>query len=216
MTTPTIATSPVTGVEYYADGPLDGQSVKFYVPVLNGEVLNPRGVRWPSTNGDVHDKAEEYYEIAPFSPVPFDPKLFRVDDETSGLQLRPKRDQLGELVDVPKGHPQGTFVKVENIIRRSKAELRQLVQGYYARAQGELWPQNPGYAEMLAYAKEQIAANNEGQQFRDLVARHELLMSATFANQSRLDQLYAEIEAAGETGPIDFDPGEGWINGIEP
>lgn len=205
----TTATNPTTGVEYYTDGLLDGQSVRLYVPVLNGEVLNPGGARWPGLNGNPHDKPEEYYEKVEPSPAPFDRELFRIDDRNSGWTLVPTPGAL-------PGHPQGTYEKTEVIIRRSKDELRQLAKGYYARAQGELWPQDPGYDQMYAYAKEQIAANNEGQAFRDLVARHELLMSATFANQARLNQLYAEIEAAGESGPLDFNPREDWINGIEP
>jgi hypothetical protein len=209
MTTPTIATNPVTGVEYYADGSLDGQSVKFYVAVTNGQVRNPNGDRWPFGNGGVHDKAADYYEIIPFAPIPFDSELFRVDDQNSGWNVVPTPGAL-------PGHPQGTYERTEAIIRRSSAELRQLAKGYADRANGELWPQEQGYAEKLAYAKEQIAANNDLQQFRDLVARHEQLIAASFANDARLAQIYAEIETAGETGPVDFIVSEGWVNGIEP
>jgi hypothetical protein len=209
MTTPTIATNPVTGVEYYADGPLDGQSVKLYVAVTDGQVRNPNGVRWPFTNGSVHDQAADFYEIVPFAPVPFDPELFRVDDENSGWALIPTPGAL-------PGHPQGTYEKTEVIIRRSKAELRQLVQGYAARAHGELWPQEPGYDQKVAYADKEIAKGSQAQHFFDLIARHEQLIAASFANDARRDQLYAEIEAAGETGPVDFIVSEGWINGIEP
>jgi hypothetical protein len=56
-----------------------------------------------------------------------------------------------------------------------------------------------------------------------LIARHEALLTASFHNDARLAQLYAEIEAAGETGAVDFVVGqmasaefpEGWVNGIE-
>jgi hypothetical protein len=160
-------------------------------------------------NGNPHDKPEEYYEKVEPSPVPFDPELFRVDDENSGWALVPAPGAL-------LGHPQGTYEKTEVIIRRSKAELKQLAKGYADRANGELWPQEQGYAEKLAYAKEQIAANNDLQQFRDLIARHEQLIAASFANDARLAQISAEIEAAGETGPVDFIVSEGWVNGIEP
>jgi hypothetical protein len=206
MSNPITAINPTTGVEYNVE---TGQSVKRYVAVVDGQVLNPAGVQWPFLNGLVHDQAFDFYEIVPFQSVPYDPEYFRVDDIASGWNLVP-------IPDAPQGHPKGTYQRTEVIIRRSKAELRTLVEGYAARAQAELWPQAPGYAEMLAYAKEQVAANNQGQEFRDLIDRHELLMSATFANQSRLNQLYAEIEEAGETGPIDFIASEGWVNGIQP
>jgi hypothetical protein len=209
-------TNPATGVEYYADGQLEGQSVKLYVPVANDEILNSRGVRWPILFGQVHDQPAEYYEVVPFTPIPFDPEIRRVDEETSGLQLRPTRNQLGELVDVPNGHPKGTCVRVENTIRRSKAELRQLVKGYAARAHGELWPQEPGYDQKVAFAKEEIAKGSEAQYLYDLVNRNAILVAASFANDARLAMLYAMIENAGETGPINLNPGEGWINGIEP
>jgi hypothetical protein len=206
----TTATNPTTGVEYYTQGLLDGQSVSLYVPVpADGQVVNPTGVRWPAVNGNPHDKPEEYYKKVDPSPVPFDPDLFRVDDANSGWILVPTPGAL-------PGHPQGTYEKTEVIIRRSQDELRQLVQGYYARAQSELWPQDPGYDQMYVYAEKKIAAKTEGQDFRDIVARHELLMAATFTNRARLNQLYAEIEAAGESGPLDFNPREDWINGIEP
>jgi len=231
------ATNLTTGIEYYTDGPQDGQSVSLYVPVLNNQVVNPGGVRWPVSNGSPHDKFEDYYEFVPFEPVPYDPELCRVDDETSGWQLFPARTQLGELVDVPAGHPKGTYRRVENIIRRSKAELKQLARGYADRANGELWPQEPGYDQKVARAKEEIAKlwpqepgydqkvarakeeiakGNQLQIYRDLLARNDQLTSASFANDARLAQLYAEIDAAGETGPVDFIVSEGWFNGIEP
>ena len=210
------ATNLTTGIEYYTDGPQDGQSVSLYVPVLNNQVVNPGGVRWPVSNGSPHDKFEDYYEFVPFEPVPYDPELCRVDDETSGWQLFPARTQLGELVDVPAGHPKGTYRRVENIIRRSKAELKQLARGYADRANGELWPQEPGYDQKVARAKEEIEKGNQLQIYRDLLARNDQLTSASFANDARLAQLYAEIDAAGETGPVDFIVSEGWFNGIEP
>lgn len=205
----TTATNPTTGVQYYTEGLLDGKSVSLYVPVADGQVVNPAGVSWPAVNGNPHDKPEEYYEKVEPSPVPFDPELFRVDDDNSGWALVPTPGAL-------PGHPQGTYEKTEVIIRRSKAELRQLVKGYADRASSELWPQEPGYDQKLAYAKEQIAGGNNLQQFRDLVDRHEQLIAASFANDARLAQLYAEIDAANDSDPIDFVVSEGWINGVAP
>lgn len=203
-----ITTNPTTGVRYYADGPQEGQSVALYVGVTDGQVRNPSGIRWPFLFGEVHDHAAEYYELVPFNHVPFDSELFRVDDANSGWSLKQK---AGALV----GHPQGTYERTEVIVRRSKAELRQLVKGYADRANGELWPQEQGYPEKVAYAKDQVAAGNNLQHFRDLLARHDSLIAASFANDARLAQLYAEIEAAGETGAVDFVVSEGWVNGIQ-
>lgn len=203
-----IITNPQTGVRYYADGPREGQSVALYVAVTDGQVRNPLGVRWPFLFGGEHDQAADYYELVPFTAIPFDTELFRVNDEASGWELKPIANAL-------PGHPQGTYEKTETIIRRSKAELRQLVKGYADRANSELWPQEQGYTEKVAYAKEQIAKGNNLQQFRDILARHEQLIAASFINDARLAQLYAEIETAGETGSLDFVVSDGWVNGIE-
>jgi hypothetical protein len=214
--------NPITRVESYTDGPLEGQSVKLFVPVINGQTLNPNGVRWPFLNGGVHDKAEEYYELVPFVSVQFDPELFVIDATMSGWELKPLRNAIGEVIDAPNGHPQGTYVYIQNIKRRSVAELKILVKGYADRYNSELWPQENGYTEKLAYAKEQIAANNRLPQFLNIVERHQKLLAASFHNDARLTQLYNEIEESGETGPIDFIVGqmateqfpEGWVNGI--
>jgi hypothetical protein len=211
-----------TGVEYYTDGPLEGQSVKLFVPVSNGQVLNPNGVRWPFLNGDVHDKEEEYYEMVPFVSVKFDPELFFIDDTTSGWELRPSRNSNGQIINVPIGHPKGTYIYIQNIKRRSVAELKILVKGYADRHNSQLWPQENGYTEKLQYAKEQIAANNRLPQFLAIVERHNKLLAASFHNDARLSQLYNEIEKSGETGPIDFvvaqmatdDFPNGWVNGV--
>jgi hypothetical protein len=219
----TTTTNPTTGVEYFIDGPLEGQSLAFYVPVTNSQVRNPNGVRWPVLRGDLHDEAADYYERVPFVSTPYDPELFVIDSEDSGWALHPTRNQLGELVEVPDGHPKGTYKYKETIKRRSVAELKILVKGYADRNNATLWPQENGYTEKLQYAKEQVAANNRLPQFLGLIARHEALLQASFHNDARLTQLYAEIEAAGETGAIDFVIGqmaseqfpEGWVNGIE-
>ena len=219
----TTTTNPTTGVEYFIDGPLEGQSLAFYVPVTNSQVRNPNGVRWPVLRGDLHDEAADYYERVPFVSTPYDPELFVIDSEDSGWELHPTRNQLGEFVAVPDGHPKGTYRYKETIRRRSVAELKILVKGYADRYNAMLWPQENGYTEKLQYAKEQVAANNRLPQFLELISRHEALLQASFHNDARLTQLYAEIEAAGETGAIDFVIGqmaleqfpEGWVNGIE-
>jgi hypothetical protein len=206
-----------TGVEYYTEGVLDGQSVALYVPVMDGMVVNPNGVRWPQINGNPHDKFENYFELIPFTSVPYDAELFVVDSEASGWVLKPSS------AAVPDGHPKGTYEYKETIKRRSMAELKALVRGYADKANSQLWPQENGYNEKLAYAEKQIAANNLLPQFLALVERHEKLLSASFHNDARLAQLYREIEAAGETGRIDFVVNqmateafpEGWVNGIE-
>ena len=205
----TTTTNPATGVKYYNVGPRDGESVARYVPVLNGQVVNPNGVIWPVANGGIHDKNERYFEVVPFAPVPFDPELYFVDNATSGWSLKPR------VPAAPIGHPQGTYERTEVIKRRASAELKILAKGYADQANSGLWPQEQGYAEKLAYAKEQIAANNNLQQFQNILARHEQLLAASFSNDARLAQIYAEIDAAGDDGPVDFIVSEGWVNGIE-
>jgi len=220
-------TNPTTGVEYYVDGPLEGQSVKLFVAVTDGQVRNPSGVRWPFLFGGEHDQAADYYELVPFVSVPYDPELFVVDSENSGWGLHPARNAQGEFVAVPDGLPQGTYRYAETIKRRSVAELKALAKGYADRYNAQIWPQENGYTEKLQYAKEQMAANNRLPQFVSLISRHEALLQASFHNDARLAQLYAEIEAAGEAGPIDFIADQmatidangqqlaGWVNGIE-
>jgi hypothetical protein len=220
MTATTI--NPSTGVEYFTEGPQEGQSVALYVAVTNGQVRNPNGVRWPFLFGGEHDQAADYYERVPFTSVPYDPELFVVDSENSGWGLHPARNAHGEFIAVPDGHPKGEYKYTETIKRRSVAELKTLAKGYADRYNAQLWPQENGYTEKLQYAKEQVAANNNLAQFTSLIARHEALLAASFHNDARLAQLYSEIEAAGETGAVDFVIGqmataefpEGWVNGI--
>ena len=219
----TTTTNSTTGVEYYTDGPLEFQSVAFYVPVTNGQVRNPSGVRWPVLRGGEHDEAADYFERVPFVSTSYDPELFAIDSENSGWELHPTRNDQGEFVAVPDGHPKGTYRYNETIKRRSVAELKTLAKGYADRYNAMLWPQENGYSEKLQYAKEQVAANNRLPQFLALIARHEALLQASFHNDARLTQLYSEIDAAGEAGAVDFVVGqmaseqfpEGWVNGIE-
>ena len=228
------ATNPLTGVEYYLDGPLERQSVKLYVPVVNGQVLNPSGVRWPVGGGGVHDEPADYYERVELIPVPFDPKLFKIDPSTSGWGLHPKRNAQGEFVAVPNGHPKGTYMEVQNVVRKSMDELKALVKGYCDVFNQQIWqrlPQDIWSVERLAWAKEQIAKGNGLVEFVGVVEDDAhlrgMLVAASRHNDARLGQLYAEIEAAGETGPIDFIADQmvtvdingqqlaGWVNGIE-
>jgi hypothetical protein len=212
-----------TGVEYYTDGPFDGQSVALYVNVSNGNVNNPSGARWPVLNGGVHDFNEEFYERVPFLAAPFDSELYFIDSENSGRALKPATPKP------PIGHPRGTYEETRTLKRRSKAELRALAKGYADLNNNALWPQESGYNEKLAYAKEQIAANNNLPQYLNLMERHEKLLAASFHNDARLLEIYAAIEEAGETGNIDDWPFSkmkgvnpdndeevsGWVNGIE-
>jgi hypothetical protein len=226
-------TNPTTGVEYYTDGPLERQSVKLYVPVVNGQVLNQSGVRWPVGGGGVHDEAADYYERLELAPVSFDPKIFKIDFATSGWGLHPKRNAEGEFVAVPDGHPKGTYKETQNVVRRSMDELKTLVKGYCDRFNLQIWqrlPQDIWSIEKLAYAKDQIAKGNSQDDLvgtvQDDALLREKLVTASLHNDARLAQLYAEIEAAGETGAIDFIADQmatldangeqlaGWVNGI--
>jgi hypothetical protein len=215
-----IVTNPITGVEY---NDLTGNSIKKYVAVEPGGIVrNPSGDLWPYGDGLPHTQPYEYYELVPFTSAPYDPELFVVDSENSGWGLHPARNAQGEFIAVPDGHPKGEYKYTETIKRRSIAELKALAKGYADRYNAQLWPQENGYTEKLQYAKEQVAANNSLAQFTSLIARHEALLQASFHNDARLAQLYSEIEAAGETGAVDFVIGqmateefpEGWANGI--
>jgi hypothetical protein len=212
---------PVTGVEY---DDITGNSIKKYVAVEPGGIVrNPSGGPWPYNEGGVHTQPYDYFELVPFASAPYDPELFAVDSENSGWGLHPARNAQGEFVAVPDGHPKGEYKYTETIKRRSVAELKALAKGYSDRFSAQLWPQENGYTEKLQYAKEQVAANNLLSQFTALIARHEALLQASFHNDARLAQLYSEIEAAGETGAVDFVVGQmatavfpqGWVNGIE-
>jgi hypothetical protein len=212
---------PATGVEYYTDGPLEGQSVALFVNVnaSNGNVNNPSGNHWPRNNGEPHDFNEEFYERVPFNAAPFDSELYFIDNENSGRVLKPVTPKP------PVGHPQGTYEETRTLKRRSQAELKALAKGYADSNNNTLWPQENGYNEKLTYAKEQIAANNKQDKYLKLVERHEKLLAASFHNDARLAKIYAVIEEAGETGNIDDWPFNkmqddnegytGWVNGIE-
>ena len=213
-------TNPITGVEY---DDITGNSIKKYVAVEPGGIVrNPSGGPWPYNEGGVHTQPYNYFELVPFVSAPYDVELFVVDSENSGWGLHPARNAEGEFAAVPDGHPKGEYRYTETIKRRSVAELKTLAKGYADRYGAMLWPQENGYTEKLQYAKEQVAGNNRLPQYTKLVERHEALLQASFHNDARLAQLYSEIEAAGETGAIDFVVGqmataefpEGWVNGI--
>ena len=215
-----IVINPITGVEY---NNLTGDSTKKYVVVEPGGIVrNPSGGLWPYGDGLPHTQPYDYYELVPFVSASYDVELFVVDNENSGWGLHPARNDQGEFVAVLDGHPKGEYKYTETIKRRSVAELKALAKGYADRSGAMLWPQENGYTEKLQYAKEQVAANNRLPQFTGLIERHEALLQASFHNDARLAQLYSEIEAAGETGTIDFVVGqmataefpEGWVNGI--
>ena len=157
----------------------------------------------------------------PFEAAPFDPELFTVDNENSGWSVKPARNQAGEFVAVPDVHPHGTYEYSQAIKRRSMAELKILAKGYADRYNAMLWPQENGYTEKREFAEKQVAANNRLPEFIALTERHNALLAASFHNDARLKQLYAEIDAAGEDGAVDFVVGqmateafpEGWVNG---
>lgn len=210
-----IVTNPITGVEY---NDITGDSTKKYVAVqADGTIRNPSGDKWPYGDGLPHTQPYSYYERVPFVPTPYDGALFFVDPESSGWQLKPKPG------GAPQGHPQGTYEYIENIRRRNQSELKALVKGYADTYNSEIWPQENGYDAKLNYAKEQVAIGNRLPIYLNLIQRHEKVVQALLHNDARLNQLYAEIDAAGPNGVIDFvvdqmateDFPQGWVNGIE-
>ena len=232
MTTNT-ETNPTTGVEFYTDGPLERQSVKLYVPVVNGQALRPSGVRWPVGGGGVHDEAADYYELVPFTSVPYDVELFVVDSENSGWGLHPARNAQGEFISVPDGHPKGVYKYTETPIRRTKQELKETVERYcrdFNEAIMRNRPQDAWYTERLKMANEEIAKGNDQTYFVAAVEEDNALVAKLRAackhNDDRMAFLFEEIDKAGETGSIDFIPGQmatagadgqqlsGWVNAI--
>jgi hypothetical protein len=219
---------PATGVEYYIDGPLQGQSVALFVNVNvnNGQINNPAGSHWPSLNGEPHDFNEEFYRIVPLKAAPFDLELRVIDETASGRVLNPSTPKP------PAGHPQGTYEETQVTKRRSVAELKAQAKGYCEKFNLEIWqrlPQDTWSIEKLSFAKAEIAKGNRLDQYVEAVEEDESLRTklraASFHNDARLAQLYAKIEEAKETGNIDDWPlGKmqgtggnisGWVNGIE-
>lgn len=219
---------PATGIEYYIDGPFEGQSVALFVNVnvSNGQINNPAGNRWPRPNGEPHDFNEEFYRIVPFEAAPFDPELRVIDEAASGRALKPATPKP------PAGHPQGTYEETQATKRRSADNLKGLAKGYWERFNREIWqrlPQDTWPVERLAFANKEIAKGNRLDHFVEAVEKDEALRTkltaASFHNDARLAQLYAKIEEAGENGNIDDWPlskmqgagGDisGWVNGIE-
>jgi hypothetical protein len=219
---------PATGIEYYTDGPLEGQSVALFVNVnaSNGQINNPAGNWWPRPNGEPHDFNEEFYRIVPFEAAPFDPGLRVIDETASGRALKPATPKP------PAGHPQGTYEETQVTKRRSMASLKGLAKGYCEGFNREIWerlPQDIWSIEKLTFAKNEIAKGNSLEQYVEAVQKDESLRvklrAASFHNDARLAELYAKIEEAGEDGNIDDwpfskmqDGGEGytgWVNGIE-
>jgi hypothetical protein len=219
---------PATGVEYYTDGLLEGQSVARFVNVntSNGQLNNPTGDLWPKPNGEPHDFNEEFYEIVPFQAAPFDPELRVIDETASGRALKPAAPKP------PAGHPQGTYEETQVTKRRSMASLKALARGYCERFNLKIWqrlPQDVWSIEKLAFAKAEIAKGNSLDQYVEAVEEDESLRTklraASFHNDARLAQLYAKIEEAGEDGNIDDWPFSkmqdnsesytGWVDGIE-
>ncbi len=219
---------PATGVEYYTDGPLEGQSVALFVNVdaSNGQINNPAGDWWPRLNGEPHDFNEEFYRIVPLQAAPFDSELRVIDEVASGRALKPTTPKP------PAGHPQGTYEETQVTKRRSIAELKSLAKGYCEGFNTGIWqrlPQDTWSVEKLAFAKDEIAKGNRLDHFVEAVEEdaslRAKLRAASFHNDARLAQLYAKIEEAEETGNIDDWPFSkmqgaggnisGWVNGIE-
>jgi hypothetical protein len=226
-----IATNPTTGVEY---DDITGNSIKKYVAVEpGGTVRNPSGGPWPYNEGGVHTQPYDYFELAPFESVPYDPELFIVDSQNSGWGLHPARNTQGEFVAVPDGHPKGKYKYTETLRRRSVAELKETAERYcrdFNQAIMNKRPQDAWYQERLTMASEEIAKGNTQDYFVEAVERDSLLAGKLRAacrhNDDWMAYLFDEIDKAGETGVIDFvlsqmataGPGgqqlSGWVNGI--
>ena len=204
MTSPTITINPDTGVAYYSDpGPSEGQSVKLFVPLRGDEPTNPGGTRWPNLFGLPYDgtdlkfylkgepKTREYdpaiyYEVASWGPV--------------------------EYASPAPGGPAGTWEETLEVIRRPEEELLNQVEAALVQANSRLYPSNVDPMQGVLY-DEAIRRKAEGtatQPMIQLLARHDALVAAGFANMDRAAQLRQQI-AAGES----FDLTAGWTDAIQ-
>ena len=226
-----IVTHPTTGVEY---NDLTGDSTKKYVAVEPGGIVrNSSGGLWPYGDGLPHTQPFDYYEREEFVPTPYDVERLKVDSENTGWGLHPARNAQGEFISVPDGHPKGVYKYTETLIRRTKQELKDTVERYCRDFNETIMrnrPQDAWYAERLKMANEEIAKGNDQTYFVAAVEEDNALVAKLRAackhNDDRMAFLFEEIDKAGETGSIDFIPGQmatagadgqqlsGWVNAI--
>jgi hypothetical protein len=203
MTTPNITINPDTDVRFYADpGPLEGQSVDLFVP-LRGEVAtNPGGGRWPNLFGLPYDGQDlKFYLKGEPKVREYDPQVFYEVASWGAVDgANPKA-----------GGPAGTWEEALTVQRRPVEELLNQVDAALLQANSRLYPANVDPMQGVLYA-EAIRRSAEGtatQPMLDLLAKHDALVAAGFANLERAAELKAQIQAGDA-----FDLSAGWVDGL--
>lgn len=203
MTQPNIATNPETGVRYYTDdGPLEGISVDYFVPVRDGEATNPAGDRWPLRFGRPFDGTDIRFYLRGEPKIrEYDPALFFGEAKWGAIDYaKPK-----------PGGPAGTWEETLEVKRRPNSELLLQVDAARLQANARLYPANedPMRSVLLAEA---IRRDQEGTTtpfLQGLLTQHQALVEAGLANEERAQELRAAI-LAGQP----FDLSAGWTNEI--
>jgi len=201
MTAPTIATNPDTGVRYYSDpGRQEGQSVDLFVPVRGDVPTNPGGTHWPNLFGLPYDGTDLKFYLRGESQVrEYDPQIFYEVASWGAV----------EYANPKVGGPAGTWEETLEVIKRPEAELLNQVDAALSQANSKLYPSSVDPMQAVLYA-EAIRRNAEGtatQPMIKLLAKHDALVAAGFANLDRAAELRQQIQA-GEA----FDLSAGWIN----
>ena len=203
MTTPNITTNAETGVRFYADpGPLEGQSVNLFVPLRGETATNPGGTRWPNLFGLPYDGTDlKFYLKGEPKVREYDPQVFyEVASWGAVDEANPKA-----------GGPAGTWEETLTVQRRPVEELLNQVDAALLQANSRLYPANVDPMQGVLYA-EAIRRSAEGtatQPMLDLLAKHDALVAAGFANLERAAELRQQIQAGDA-----FDLSAGWVNEI--
>jgi hypothetical protein len=203
MTTPNITTNPDTGVRYYADpGPLEGQSVDLFVPLRGETATNPGGGRWPNLFGLPYDGTDlKFYLKGEPKTREYDPAIFFEVASWGAV----------DYASPQQGGPAGTWEETLEVSKRPEEELLNQVDAALLQANSKLYPANVDPMQGVLYA-EAIRRNAEGtatQPMIDLLAKHDALVAAGFANMERAAELRAQIQAGDA-----FDLSAGWVNEI--
>lgn len=203
MTEPNIATNPETGVRYYTDdGPLEGLSVDFFVPVQDGEPTNPTGDRWPLRYGRPYDGSEIRFYLKG------EPQIRAHDTD-----LFTEKATWGpvDYANPKPGGPAGTWEETLEVNRRPPEELLLVVESRQLEANSKVYPQNklPMLQGCAQRAGEAINAGTASATERAVFTEYNKILNAGFANYERAQELKEAI-LAGQP----FDLNAGWVNEI--
>jgi len=203
MTIPNITTNAETGVRFYADpGPLEGQSVDLFVPLRGETATNPGGGRWPNLFGLPYDGTDlKFYLRGEPKVREYDPAIFYEVASWGAV----------DYASPQQGGPAGTWEEALTVQRRPVEELLNQVDAALLQANSKLYPANVDPMQGVLYA-EAIRRSAEGtatQPMLDLLAKHDALVAAGFANLERAAELRTQIQAGDA-----FDLSAGWVDGL--